>query len=372
LNDTLPDRVRELFVANALVPSAGVQALTERLEPLAAQPPGAMSGSNPIVRSTLRRVLLTGLDEVVEYNRTFSRFDHQPDGTVRATFQDGSVADGDVLVGADGVGSKVRAQLLPGARVVDTGLIGMAGKLPITDRSRSYLSHGLLGWLTSIRASDGHYMIITQSIHKHAISPDVRPSRVVMVDPAEDESDHSIWVLVSPRDVYGPEPRSMLHDGAALQKLALRQMGHWDARLQRMVADTDPRQISATTLRGAEPVEPWNTTNVTLLGDAIHAMPPLRGLGGSTTLRDAALLTGKLSAVERGEASVKSAIRDYELSMLEYGFAAVKSSLEMARMIAAGPLGVSSGLDPRKSGGHVHDPQISAGLPHRSDSHVAD
>ncbi|GAA1029349.1 MULTISPECIES: FAD-dependent oxidoreductase [Amycolatopsis] len=72
-------------------------------------------------RPLLRAVLLTGLEDAVRFGAEFTRFERQADGTVRAWFANGRTDTADVLVGADGVGSAVRRQYLPHARVVDTG-----------------------------------------------------------------------------------------------------------------------------------------------------------------------------------------------------------------------------------------------------------
>jgi 2-polyprenyl-6-methoxyphenol hydroxylase-like FAD-dependent oxidoreductase len=333
LADCLPPAVRDTFATQALQPTSGVQILTEHLEQLTVLPAEVVRGSNPIVRSALRNVLLDGLEDVVAFDRPFVRYEHTAGGRVIALFEDGRSALGDVLVGADGIGSNVRAQYLPHAKVTDTGLVGMAGKLPISNQTRSYLPEHLLGRLTSIPAPNGLYMIVTQSIHKAGRQHD---PGTPAADPASDESDHSIWVLVSSRATYGSDPRSLFHDGSALKELALRLMHGWHPSLRRMVQETDPGVISATALQASAPIKPWDTTNVTLLGDAIHAMPPLQGLGGSTALRDAALLCSKLVDVERGNAPLIPAIHQYEAAMVDYGFQAVRSSLQRVNMITSG------------------------------------
>ena len=48
-------------------------------------------------------------------------------------------------------------------------------------------------------------------------------------------------------------------------------------------------------------MKPWQTGNVTLLGDAVHNMPPVGGLGGNAALYDASRLCRALIAVDRGE-----------------------------------------------------------------------
>lgn len=73
------------------------------------------------------------------------------------------------------------------------------------------------------------------------------------------------------------------------------------------------------------PVSPWQSSNVTLLGDAIHTMTPGRGVGANTALRDAALLFRRLTEVRGGRPLVE-ALHDYEAEMLEYSARAVLES----------------------------------------------
>jgi 2-polyprenyl-6-methoxyphenol hydroxylase-like FAD-dependent oxidoreductase len=80
-------------------------------------------------------------------------------------------------------------------------------------------------------------------------------------------------------------------------------------------------------MRHARPIEQWQTTNVTLLGDAIHAMPP-RGSGANTALRDARQLADSLIAMVRLGAPLHQALHDYETEMVRYGFAALRASLQ--------------------------------------------
>ena len=85
----------------------------------------------------------------------------------------------------------------------------------------------------------------------------------------------------------------------------------------------------------SRPVAPWRTTNVTLLGDAIHTMTPLQGLGGNTALRDAAVLCDQLVEADRGRISLHAAIGAYEGAMRRYGFDAVQRSLQVSNAVAS-------------------------------------
>lgn len=73
---------------------------------------------------------------------------------------------------------------------------------------------------------------------------------------------------------------------------------------------------------------------MTLLGDALHSMPPYRGVGANTALWDAALL--RETIVERGaEAALLARIVEYERRMIDHGFRAVETSLAAMRRFHA-------------------------------------
>ena len=94
-------------------------------------------------RLTLRQILLSGMEDIVTFDKACTGFETTPADDVAATansrvtahFADGSTVTGDVLVAADGVNSVIRRQLLPHARVVDTGLRQLYGKIPLNDQT---------------------------------------------------------------------------------------------------------------------------------------------------------------------------------------------------------------------------------------------
>ncbi|MEU5305925.1 hypothetical protein ACH4YO_39355 [Streptomyces noursei] len=88
-------------------------------------------------RLTLRQILLTGVEDAVAFGKRFTRYRVGTDGGAVACFDDGAEAGGDVLVAADGVNSPVRRQYLPHARVVDTGLRQLYGKVLLTKETRA-------------------------------------------------------------------------------------------------------------------------------------------------------------------------------------------------------------------------------------------
>jgi 2-polyprenyl-6-methoxyphenol hydroxylase-like FAD-dependent oxidoreductase len=116
-------------------------------------------------------------------------------------------------------------------------------------------------------------------------------------------------------------------------------IGDWHPALKWLVQTTDVSTVTAFAVKTSVPIRPWPTQRVTLLGDALHNMTPFRGIGANTALRDAAALRQALLAVARGQGDLIEALAAYERDMIEYGFAAVQTSLnDMKRFHAKGLL----------------------------------
>jgi len=65
-----------------------------------------------------------------------------------------------------------------------------------------------------------------------------------------------------------------------------------------------------------------------LLGDAIHSMTPYRGIGANIALKDAVRLCRALTAANFGQRQLLGAIHAYETDVIDYGFRAVRTSLQ--------------------------------------------
>jgi len=70
-------------------------------------------------------------------------------------------------------------------------------------------------------------------------------------------------------------------------------------------------------------------SNVTLLGDAVHAMTPTLGRGANLAMRDGALLGRQLKTVAEGRISLSAALAAYEAGMVKYGFEVVQESVQI-------------------------------------------
>lgn len=109
-------------------------------------------------------------------------------------------------------------------------------------------------------------------------------------------------------------------------------MAGWHPDLIRLAGDADPETFGVFPFAASPATRAWPSSTVTVLGDAIHSMPPAGGIGANMALRDASLLTRNLTAAARGDMSLTAAIGDYEAEMRDYGFNAVRNALGNERI----------------------------------------
>jgi 2-polyprenyl-6-methoxyphenol hydroxylase-like FAD-dependent oxidoreductase len=238
-------------------------------------PPGSLGGPMVIaLRPALHGALLeaVGLDtitldsDVTGFAVTGDRV------TVQTT--NGSVAEGDVLIGADGVGSVIRRELHPAERAprasrivavrgaVD-GAIGHLGGLDAV----YYLGRGVESML--VRASDaGIYWFL---------------SLAGSLVPLNTRNPRAILALMSPQ---------------------------FDATFRAVTSATEDLRYDELVDR--DPIPFWGREIVTLLGDAAHPLLPHTGQGAAQAIVDGVTL-GKMLT---GHVDVAPALREYERERL--------------------------------------------------------
>ncbi len=333
LHDCLPDTLFNLFVATSGVPATGRFAnFDSQLRELDSRPLHQVVTDSPFIlstevnRLTLREILLAGLDDIVHFDKTLERFDQVGSGKVRASFVDGTSAEGDVLIGADGTHSVTRQLLLPDAKVPEVGA-AIYGKTPLTPESVEWIPENLVKGFSRVADPDGGAMMYG-TYRKREEFAEATAKYVPNLHLTEIQ-DYLMWTFRASLEQLGLTEEEFWHaDPAALHAAADHLVQGWHPSLRRIVAEAAILATFSVGFRASEPVKPWQATNVTLLGDAIHSMPPFRGVGANTALRDAELLHHKLVDVATKEVPLFQAIGEYEAAMLDYGFEAVKNSIE--------------------------------------------
>lgn len=110
-----------------------------------------------------------------------------------------------------------------------------------------------------------------------------------------------------------------------LKDECLARVQQWHPLLRSLVAITVPNSAFVARIKTQDPIDPWKTGRVTLLGDAAHSMAPYLGKGASSAIADAMSLAETLRL--EGAATLVERLAEYEKSMMKRGFADVRSSM---------------------------------------------
>ena len=266
-----------------------------------------------ISRGDMRKFFLSGCESFIHWSHRVTSYELTSSG-VCAVFADGSKSvEGEILVGGEGIYSKIARQLSQGKlKVYDTGARGIHGQAPTT--AFKGLGEGV--W----RAVDdsnpnGKVFIITNVRSGDMDDPDVQFGWTMGAQPG---------VIKAPND-----NDSMIGFPAADMAKAL--TANWHPRLKPLFEEMDASEAAFWKITCSTPtgVPEWrNEPRVTVIGDAAHSMTPAGGIGANTAVRDSALL-GRLLAEAGGYKNDVTAT--YEREMRVYASEAVKTSYGLAR-----------------------------------------
>ncbi|KQO61215.1 FAD-dependent monooxygenase [Curtobacterium sp. Leaf261] len=224
-----------------------------------------------IMRGDLVRILHEATKDDVEYRFGLSvdGFDQAPDH-VTAHFSDGSSGDFDVLVGADGQGSRIRRALLAGR--AETG-------------AEPYWRTGLhmAYWFVPRIASDGDLRETYAATR----------GRQVMRRSHNPDETQAYFVLRETSDEASAIHRAPVEEQQRFWAERFRDAGWQTERFIDGMADA-PFFYSQEVLQVR--TDTWSAGRVVLLGDAAHCASPYSGMGISGGLVGAYVLAGELAA----------------------------------------------------------------------------
>lgn len=283
-------------------------------------------------RLTLRSILMSGLDGRIHYGKAAAAVDRSTPSGLRLRFADGGTVAASVVVGADGVGSALREQLMPYANPENTPMAGIYGRSPLRYNSECVIPEPLRSsGVLAIANRPGRAFFFTSM--RFGESPHEAFARLAPGSYAPVVDDYVMWGLLLRQDEL---PTGIRGDLLALRDLAARMSLDFHPLIQRLVStvelDTTVLNLFAT---GRRP-RYWALPRATLMGDAIHVMPPFGAHGGNTALRDAALLGRRLVEARTNGTSVQEAIAAYQDEMVGYAFRAVDTAAGLMRRLTGG------------------------------------
>ncbi len=224
---------------------------------------------------------------------------------VRASFEDGTTAEADLLVGADGVHSVVRRLIDPGAatprRLPILNIGGFARGIRLPGEPGVYTmmfgKRSFLGWAT---APDG-----------------------------------AVWWFANPPRAEGMTDADVRGLGSEHLRSWLLELHAEDSFPIRDLLDATPHPLQAWPVHDLPEVARWHRDRMVILGDAAHAASPTSGQGASLAAEDAVLLAKCL----RDVGNVAGALEAFERVRRPRVERVVAHAAKTSSMKVPGPVG---------------------------------
>jgi 2-polyprenyl-6-methoxyphenol hydroxylase-like FAD-dependent oxidoreductase len=214
-------------------------------------------------RATLNEAILakaTAEDIDVHFEKRLLSIEDRADQPVIAHFADGSSAEGDFLIGADGVHSAVRDHVVPfGPKPFDTGLIGFGGFVP----RRLLENTGIGQRVETTFGQSGFFGYGFCSPYPE---------------------DGAMWWSTQPsHGIDAATFRAMSQD--AIRRHLLNFPAGWHDPIPQLLEAA--KDIVVTSTLDVATLPNWSRKRSLLIGDAAHATSPHAGQGASLALEDA-------------------------------------------------------------------------------------
>lgn len=190
------------------------------------------------------------------------------------TFENGVSVTADLVVGADGIRSQVRAQLFSHKPPVFAGEHAYRAVIPAS-RTADLVADGNL----RMYMGRGTKIYVLPLLHRDEVSFDVT----------------CLAADSTPAPVASKEQLLKVVDG-------------FDERLVAIADGLDMAQVNLRAVYDIDPIPVWHSGSVVLIGDAAHAMCHHQGQGANSSILDA----GALADALRAGASVRAALAAYQ------------------------------------------------------------
>ena len=265
-----------------------------------------------VERPELQEILMRRTGDNIRNGAGVESYTEDASGRVTAKLMNGEEVHGDVLIGADGIWSNVRATMTQTPARGDESGVTYSGYTVFAGELNYDGGDPECGYKVYIGPQQ--YFVIT----------DIGRGRYQ-------------WYafLARPADSEASEEKP---DGSSLYLQNL--FEGWSPEIHDILKVTQEHEIEQRDLYDRPPsvLKPWNKGHVALLGDAIHAMMPNLGQGGCQALEDAVTLSEEMTAVT-SRAELDNALQVYRNRRLTRSAAVQVRTAAHTRLLALDPTG---------------------------------
>lgn len=258
-----------------------------------------------IGRRPLRELLARGLDEAIRWNTRVEQI-LENDECITMTTGSGETEEFDIVVGADGTGSVVTQALLGRPAARPSGVAAIAGTVFLNKHPDLKPPVALEKGLGLAIGPKGVGMFMALHIPR---TTDVAPGAI-------EEEPYLVWSVIAQVSSFSADIIEMSRK--LMKEESVKMIAPWTSFHKNMIEKTEANTLAAFNFVFPGSMIPWPQSRLTLIGDAVHPMPPTAGAGASTAIIDALNLVNRLSTQ-----SWPSALEEYQKSMLEYAPKAV-------------------------------------------------
>jgi hypothetical protein len=308
LKSCLPDDIYTAIAETSGIksPESLVSIATEQLDTLLAIKFHSEGDYFGVSRVVLHRLLNTGIEDIVHYDKRYDHMEKMESGRIRVHFTNGESTEGDILVAADGVNSAIRKELLPKSfEPTKYGTAGIVGKVFVDSPDDVDINQLKRGICVVTSTSGRGVFLATQMYspeskekitklfsgdvdgvtHEAQLSANAAGENLLLIggndkkliDDARDyvffgfmtkylEQDFGIDANGSKKDVSQQD----LLDATIMRM----EEGKWSSKLIDLVKKTDVNTVGYWPLQMSPNIKSlsgYKANNVTFVGDSIHA-----------------------------------------------------------------------------------------------------
>lgn len=233
------------------------------------------------IHSLLAAKVLDLKGDAIHLNCRVTGFEETAD-SVKLRIADGTHADGDLLVGADGLKSVICQQLVGNISATYTGDAAWRITVPVERLPRNFMEQVMMVWMGPGRHVVAYYLRAGAILNFVGL---------VETDEISEES----WTAKFPWERFKADFKG------------------WHPDVQTIIDVADRESCYRWSLHYRPAVRTWSTARVTLLGDSVHPTLPYLAQGACMAIEDGAVLTRALDQTD----SISDALQLYQRSRVD-------------------------------------------------------